>query len=128
MRLISAQLSRAEAEQAGGEEQEAEAVERAVMLGLGSPSGGLEVRQLTRRYVAAGGERMPSTVGMRLDELSLQALGRAEELLGPAILGPQRDLGTLNVSLSVRPSDMSDDQIVERWAQAIVAAVRSALG
>lgn len=110
------------------EEQEAEAVERAVMLGLGAPSGGLEVRQLTRRYVAAGNERLPSTVGMRLDELSLQALARAEELLGSAIVGPQRDLGSVQVNLVVRPDGMTDDEIVAGWAQAIASAVRSALG
>jgi len=110
------------------EEQEALAVEAAVLTG-GFPAGSrLRVDRFTRRYATIDGRPLTEQERDRLDQLSERALARSEELMAELLgRGGSQELLAVIADVGLSLGAWTDQEIVERWAQAIADSVRASL-
>ncbi len=111
-------------------EQEALAVERLV---LGASAGGagasLMVNNFELNYVGSDGARLTSQERARLDTISIRALHRCEQILGPTLdAAPFRELPEIHTNVRLNLATLSDDQAIEAWAFAMAEAIRGSMG
>jgi hypothetical protein len=110
-------------------EAEAEVVERAVLEQSEGTGGQLQVESFVRRYHTTGGGRMPAAQRERLDEISVQALAVAEQILGPTLAQHAgRALDSVTVDVDLDPAIIDTPAAVQQWGRALADALRRALG
>lgn len=110
-------------------EAEAQLVERAVLDQSEGTGGQIEVDSLVRRYHTTGGGRMPAEQRERLDQISVQALAVAEQILGPTLAQHAGlSLDSLTVDVELDPAIVDTPAAVQQVGQALATALRRALG
>ena len=110
-------------------EAEAQLVERAVQDQSEGTGGQIEVDSLVRRYHTTGGGRMPAEQRERLDQISVQALAVAEQILGPTLAQHAgQSIESLTVDVELDPTIVDSPAAVQQVGQALASALRRALG
>ncbi|MBN9502679.1 MAG: hypothetical protein BGO01_02380 [Armatimonadetes bacterium 55-13] len=114
------------ATQSGGDamEQEAQEVGERIATNL-SYSAMLRVGRYVRTYEPADDEPITTGVQTRLDRLSLIALRNAGRLLTQSARPQPVRLDQVSVDLELDLDSMSDQEIVDAWAEAIASAVEA---
>lgn len=106
-------------------EQEAQQVGERIASNI-SAGPRLKIAEYVRLYEPADDEPITSHLQTRLDSLSLRALMRAGQMLRPSKRHAPVRLDAVQVDLTLDMESMSDIEIVETWAEAIVSAVEAA--
>lgn len=105
-------------------EQEAQDVGERVASNL-SYGMGLRVGRFVRTYEPADDEPVSTRVQTKLDALSLRALAKAGQTLSSRPGQRALQLDEVLVDLQINLEESSDLEIIEQWAEAIVAAVEA---
>ncbi len=106
-------------------EQEAQEVGERVVSNL-ALSASLRIAKYVRVYQPADDEPITTGLQTRLDRLSMQALRKAARLLMMNAHPRAFRIDEVEADVSLDLQEMSDAEAIDVWAEAIVAAVRSA--
>lgn len=106
-------------------EQEAQEVGESIASNIAF-STALRVGKYIRMYEPADDEPVTTAISTKLDRLSMLALRKADRQLASRGVPGTFRIEEVEVSLTLEMETMSDTEIVEAWAEAIVSAVESA--
>lgn len=106
-------------------EQEAQEVGERIASNV-SFSTALRVSKYVRIYEPADDEPVTAAISTKLDRLSMLALKKADRQLASRGAPGMFRLEEVEVSLTLEMETMSDLEIIDAWAEAIVSAVESA--
>lgn len=116
------------ATKSGGDDMEQEAIEigERVANNLVHPNG-VKVGSYIRNYTPADDQPLNAGVQTRLDRLGLRALSKASRQLAATLTGKNIRLDEVAIDLTIDLDSQTDEEAVDQWAEAIYAAVESAM-